>query len=91
MDLFNKVQNFEPMKVHNFEPNIRLIRLFRLMLNYAKPRFFFPKHRLHYITSINILQLGLARWYPNAGNLGSIPGIVCETVRVEYSPGDSFI
>ena len=38
MDLFNKVHIFEPMKVHTFEPNIRLIRLFSLMLNYAKPR-----------------------------------------------------
>ena len=37
MDLFNKVHIFEPMKVHTFKPNIRLIRLFRLMLNYAKP------------------------------------------------------
>ena len=26
------------MKVHTFEPNIRLIRLFSLILNYAKPR-----------------------------------------------------
>ena len=25
------------MKVYTFEPNIRLIRLFSLMLNYAKP------------------------------------------------------
>ena len=38
MDLFNKVHNFEPMKVHTFEPHIRLIRLFSLMLNSAKPR-----------------------------------------------------
>ena len=38
MDLFNKVHVFEPMKVHTFEPNIRLIRLFSLMFNYAKPR-----------------------------------------------------
>ena len=30
--------NFEPRKVHNFEPDIRLIRLFSLMLNDAKPR-----------------------------------------------------
>ena len=40
MDLFNKVHIFEPMKVHTFGPNIRLIRLFSLMLNYAKPRVF---------------------------------------------------
>ena len=40
MDLFNKVHIFEPMKVHTFEPNIRLIRLFSLMLNYAKPRLY---------------------------------------------------
>ena len=40
MDLF-KVHIFEPMKVHTFEPNIRLIRLFGLMLNYAKPRLLF--------------------------------------------------
>ena len=38
MDLFNKVHIFEPMKVHIYEPNIRLIRLFSLMLNYAKAR-----------------------------------------------------
>ena len=37
MDLLNKVHNFEPMEVHTFEPKIRLIRLFSLMLNYAKP------------------------------------------------------
>ena len=40
MDLFNKVYVLEPMKVHTFEPNIRLIRLFSLMLNYTKPRIF---------------------------------------------------
>ena len=33
--MFNNVHNFE---VHTFEPNIRLIRLFSLMLNYAKRR-----------------------------------------------------
>ena len=38
MDQFNKVHNFEPMKVHTFGPKIRLIRLFSLMLNYAKLR-----------------------------------------------------
>ena len=38
MNLFNKVHKFELMKVHTFEPNFRLIRLFSLMLNYAKPR-----------------------------------------------------
>ena len=39
MDPFNKVHVFEPMKEHTFGPNnIRLIRLFSLMLNYAKPR-----------------------------------------------------
>ena len=38
MDLSNKIHIFEPMKVHIYEPNIRLIRLFSLMLNYAKPR-----------------------------------------------------
>ena len=37
MDLFNKVHIFEPVKVHTCEPNIRLIRLFSLMLNYANP------------------------------------------------------
>ena len=37
MDLFNKVHVFELMKVHIFGPNIRLIRLFSLMLNYANP------------------------------------------------------
>ena len=38
INLSNWVHIFEPMKVHTFEPNIRLIRLFSLMLNYAKPR-----------------------------------------------------
>ena len=38
VDLFNKGHDFEPVKVHTFGPNIRLIRLFSLMLNYAKPR-----------------------------------------------------
>ena len=37
LDLFNKVHNFEPLKVHTFEPNIRLVRLFDPILNYAKP------------------------------------------------------
>ena len=41
MDQFIKVHNFEPMKVHTFGPNTRLIRLFSLTLNYAKPRFIF--------------------------------------------------
>ena len=41
MDLFNQVHIFQPMKVHTFELNIRLIRLFSLMLNYAKPRLTF--------------------------------------------------
>ena len=43
MDLFNKVHIFEPMKVHTFEPNIRLIRLFSQMLNYAKRRIIVSK------------------------------------------------
>ena len=38
MGLFKKVHVFEPIKVHTFGPNIRLIKLFSLMLNYAKPR-----------------------------------------------------
>ena len=38
MDLFNKVHIFELMEVHPFGRNIMLIRLFSLMLNYAKPR-----------------------------------------------------
>ena len=38
MDPFNKVHISEPMKVHTYEPNISLMRLFSLMLNYAKPR-----------------------------------------------------
>ena len=38
MDQFNEVHVFEPMKVHTFEPNIWQIRLFSLMLIYAKPR-----------------------------------------------------
>ena len=38
IDLFNKVHIFEPMKVHNFEPNISLISPISLMFNYAKPR-----------------------------------------------------
>ena len=37
MDLF-KVHIFELMKSHIYEPNISLISLFSLMLNYAKPR-----------------------------------------------------
>ena len=44
MDLFNKIHIFEPMKVHTFELNIRLIRLFSLMLNYVKPRLFVFVH-----------------------------------------------
>ena len=40
MDLFKKVPIFEPMKVHTYGHNIWLIRLFSLMLNYAKPRIF---------------------------------------------------
>ena len=35
MGLFNKVPVFEPMKVHTFGPNVKLISL---MLNYAKAR-----------------------------------------------------
>ena len=37
MDLFRKVHVFEPMKVNTFGPNIRL---FSLMLNYAKLQIF---------------------------------------------------
>ena len=37
MDLFNKVYVFEPMKIHLYEPNISLINLISLMLDYAKP------------------------------------------------------
>ena len=40
IDLFNKVHIFEPMKAHIYVPNIRLIRLFSQILNYAKPRIF---------------------------------------------------
>ena len=36
--LFNKVHIFEPIKVHIYESNIGLIRLFSVMFNYAKPR-----------------------------------------------------
>ena len=38
--LFNKVHIFELMKIHIYEPNISLISLIRLMLNYAKLRLF---------------------------------------------------
>ena len=38
MDLFNKVHIFELMKSRIYEPNISLISLFSLMLNYAKPQ-----------------------------------------------------
>ena len=41
MEQFNKVHNFEPLKVHTFEPKIKLIRLFSLFLNYAKLRMFY--------------------------------------------------
>ena len=52
MDLFNRVHIFEPMKVDTFGPNIRLIRLFSLMLNYAKPRFKVKSHLLrHTVTA----------------------------------------
>ena len=44
MDLFNKVHIFGLMKVHTYVPNISLIRLFSLMLNYAKPRLFMNIH-----------------------------------------------
>ena len=39
MDLFNKVNAFEPTKSHIYEPNISLISLNNLMFNYAKPQF----------------------------------------------------
>ena len=38
MDQFHKVHVLEPMKVHTFGLNTRLIRLFSLMLNNAKPQ-----------------------------------------------------
>ena len=44
VDLFNRIHIFEPMKVHTFEPNIRL---FSLMLNDAKPR----------LSSLDVLQV----------------------------------
>ena len=56
MDLFTKVQIFEPLKVHTFELNIRLISLFSLMLNYAKPRVF-PQ-----ITRFEILSFRMRIW-----------------------------
>ena len=63
MDLFNNVHIFEPMKVHTFEPNIRLIRLFSLMLNYAKARlvlagtFSFRAFTLYYLISAMLMLL----------------------------------
>ena len=53
MDLFNKVHKSEPLKVHNLRPNIRLIRLFSLMFNYAKPR----------MLNLEILKLSLHIYY----------------------------
>ena len=46
MDLFNKVHIFELMKSHIYEPNISLISLFSLMLNYAKPRISYRANQL---------------------------------------------
>ena len=61
-DLFNKVHMFEPMKVHTFEPNIRLIRLFSLMLNDAKPRiliYFKPLSIMYLLLTIASFDLKL--------------------------------
>ena len=38
MDLVEQVHIFGLTNIHTFEPNINLIRLFSLKLNYAKPR-----------------------------------------------------
>ena len=38
MDLAEQVHIFGLTNIHTFGPNISLIRLFSLMLNYAKPR-----------------------------------------------------
>ena len=37
MDLVEQVRIFRLSNIHTFGPNISLIRLFSLMLNYAKP------------------------------------------------------
>ena len=37
MDIVEHVRTFGLSIVHTFEPNIRLIMLFSLMLNYANP------------------------------------------------------
>ena len=40
MDLVEQIHIFGLTNIHTFGPNISLIRLFSLMLNYAKPRLF---------------------------------------------------
>ena len=57
MDLFNKVHNSEPMKVHTFGPNIRLVRLFSLMSNYAKPRKLMQHMYLYALSLMYVLCL----------------------------------
>ena len=38
MDFVEQVHIFSVTNIHSFGPNISLIRLFSLMLNYAKPQ-----------------------------------------------------
>ena len=60
---FNKAHVFEPMKVHTFGPNIRLIRLFSLMLNYAKPQI---RHKYITVWSLFRLPHEMQTLYPNS-------------------------
>ena len=47
MDLLEHVHTFGLTNIHNFGPNISLIRLFSLMLNYAKPQILSNKIHLN--------------------------------------------
>ena len=40
MDLVEQIHIFGLTNIHTFGPNISLLRLFNLMLNYEKPRIF---------------------------------------------------
>ena len=58
MDLVEQIHIFGLANIRTFGPIISLIRLFSLMLNYAKPRLFLSKET--YLLFIVIIRLSQA-------------------------------
>ena len=97
MDLVGQVHIFSLTNIHTFGPNICLIRLFSLMLNYAKPRLInnicidniFLYHEDYYvhINELPIEYLSLLFWLNKIMKLNFFLWVqmICAIVFLNYS------